>query len=145
MIEKAGPQDLAQLLLAMQQFYNEEGLTYDDARARRSLELLLTDARHGFVLIARQGAEIAAYAAVTHCFSLEFGGPFALLDEIFVLPAHRGQGLGQTLIQAVFDECRAQGFAAIRLEVEHENERAFAVYRKLGFAPHQRHLMTRWL
>lgn len=145
MITKATPQDLSGLLGLMQPFYAEEGLTYDAARAQRSLQLLLGDAQHGFILLARHDDSLAAYAAVTACFSLEFGGPFALLDEIYVTPAHRGQGLGPALIQAVFDECRAQGLAAIRLEVGHENKRAFDVYRKLGFAPHQRHLMTRWL
>ena len=48
---------------------------------------------HNQWLIARHSGALAAYAAVTACFSLEFGGPFALLDEIFVLPEHRGHGL----------------------------------------------------
>jgi len=145
MIAKAELQHLSALLGLMEQFYQEEGLTFDSGRAQRALGLLLADAQHGFVLLARHSDDLAACAAVTACFSLEFGGPFALLDELFVLPACRGEGVGRMLLQAVFEECRARRFGAIRLEVEHENERAYAVYRKLGFEPHSRHLMTRWL
>ena len=59
-------------------------------------------------------------------------------DEIHVvdlglLPEHRNQGIGGTLLKAVLDEAAEAG-KPVRLHVESFN-RAVTLYRRLGFAP----------
>ena len=56
------------------------------------------------------------------------------LLNITVAPAWQGQGLGQGLMQAVQRHARAQGMASLWLEVRQSNQRARALYRRLGFA-----------
>ena len=50
-----------------------------------------------------------------------------------MLPAYRGRGTGERLIRASIDAARSAGFERIELSVYAANERAAALYRKVGF------------
>jgi RimJ/RimL family protein N-acetyltransferase len=50
-----------------------------------------------------------------------------------LLPEYRGRGIGERLIRASIDAARAAGFERIELTVYARNERAAALYRKVGF------------
>jgi ribosomal protein S18 acetylase RimI-like enzyme len=52
--------------------------------------------------------------------------------DIALLPAHRGQGVGESLMGAVLAEARRRG-VPVRLHVDITNPRAEAFYRRLGF------------
>lgn len=145
LIRPAGPADLAEVLAMMRQFHLEEGLNVSASGAEASLTLLLGEPRHGCVLLAQRELEPCGYAVATHGFSLEFGGLFVLLDELFVAPSARGLGAGSQLLEAVVGHAHAVGAGTVRLEVEHRNREAQALYRARGFAAHPRELMTRWL
>ena len=99
----------------------------------------------GGVWLIRVNDELAGYLCVTLCYSLEFDGRFALLDELYLKEAWRGKGIGAQAIAYAQAWSRARGFAAIRLEVARANLRALELYRRQGFVAHDRHLMTKWL
>ena len=63
-----------------------------------------------------------------------------LIDGLAVAEDWRSRGLGTALIDALTDEGRRRGYAALRLDVADENTRARALYERIGFAPaeHQR-------
>ena len=50
-----------------------------------------------------------------------------------LLPAWRGRGLGERLIGQTLEAARAFGFSRVELTVRHDNVRALALYRKVGF------------
>ena len=50
-----------------------------------------------------------------------------------LLPDYRGRGIGERLIRASIDAARAAGFERIELSVYGRNDRAAALYRKVGF------------
>jgi ribosomal-protein-alanine N-acetyltransferase len=56
------------------------------------------------------------------------------LLNITVAPAWQGQGHGQALLAVVQQHGRAQGLASLWLEVRQSNDRARALYRRVGFA-----------
>ena len=141
-IVKAGRSDSAGVLDLMGQLYDIEHMAFDSSRALAALHGLLDHPERGSVFLALQHDETVGYAVVTRGYSLEFGGIFALLDELFVVPASRGAGLGGALLRAVIEDCRAAGIATLRLEVERANVQAQALYRRFGFTPHDRNLMT---
>jgi ribosomal protein S18 acetylase RimI-like enzyme len=141
-IVKAGRSDSAGVLDLMGQLYDIEHMAFDSSCALTALHGLLDQPERGFVFLARQRSVTVGYAVVTRCYSLEFGGVFALLDELFVVPSARGEGLGSALLRAAIEDCRAAGIATIRLEVGRANARAQALYRRFGFTRHSRDLMT---
>jgi ribosomal protein S18 acetylase RimI-like enzyme len=57
----------------------------------------------------------------------------AYLQELYVVPARRGQGIGEALMQAVLATCRARDAAWIELNTGETNVAARSLYRKLGF------------
>ena len=60
----------------------------------------------------------------------EAGGRVVWIEEIYIREEYRGRGLGREFFEYVFANIPA---ARYRLEVEPENERAVALYEKLGF------------
>jgi ribosomal protein S18 acetylase RimI-like enzyme len=52
---------------------------------------------------------------------------------IAVVPSRRGRGLGDALLEALFERARADGHAALSLSVESGNDALCAFYEKHGF------------
>ncbi len=80
--------------------------------------------------VFKSGGRTVGYGMLAKSFSTEFGKPCVWIEDIFVKSEARGCGVGTEFINFVsrkYDGC------VLRLEVEEENERAVAVYRKCGF------------
>ena len=83
----------------------------------------------GFVF--ENGAEIQGYGMIAKSFSTEFGKPCIWIEDLYLKPEYRGQGIGSMFfeyLEKTYTDC------IFRLEVEEENERAIHVYEKNGFA-----------
>jgi ribosomal protein S18 acetylase RimI-like enzyme len=133
------------LLRLMSEFYAGQHMRFDERVARSGLEKILDDASLGQVCFIYHGADLAGYFVLTFCFSLEFNGKFALLDELYVREPFRGRHLGQAVIAFAESVCKQAGVRALRLEVGRENEAAQALYRSCGFVQDDRNLFTKWL
>lgn len=144
-IRNASPDDLDRLLPAMQAFYVLEHLRWDEVRQRAAVASLIDSRRNGRLLVLEQDGELAGYAVVGFCFSLEFDGRYALLDELYVLPAFQGLGLGKQLMQQAEQLALAEGCRALRLEVNDDNPHARGIYERAGYTAQPRRLMSRWL
>ena len=93
-------------------------------------------------LIETDGA-VVGYMAVCFGYSLEFGGRDAFVDEIYLLPEARGQGIDTQAMQVMIETCRSNGIQAIHLEVSPDNEAAIAYYAKSGFERRDFSVMSR--
>lgn len=67
--------------------------------------------------------------------SLAFVWDAAVLNEIYVAPNHRGEGVGDELLETAVAVARQQDLPLDRLvlDVDRENDRAQAFYRRHGF------------
>jgi GNAT superfamily N-acetyltransferase len=139
------PHDVDRVVAMMAQLYAQGSDPFDAARARRTTEALLTEPEFGGVWMILAQGELAGYLVVVLGYSLEFGGRFGLLDELFVAQSHRRRGLGSEALAFAGSQCRARGWQALRLEVGQKNERAISLYRRSGFQMHDRFLMTKWI
>jgi len=137
--------DLPALLEMMREFYSQQHMRFDEPVARRAIAALLQPSSQGEIYLIFRGAQLAGYFALTFCFSLEFHGRFALLDELYLREPFRRQKLGQGVIGFVEGICRREGIHALRLEVGRDNTPAQSLYRQAGFAEEARNLMTKWL
>lgn len=82
----------------------------------------------GFVF--ENGNEIQGYGMIAKSFSTEFGKPCIWIEDLYLKPEYRGQGIGSKFfdyLEKTYTDC------IFRLEVEEENERAIHVYKKNGF------------
>jgi ribosomal protein S18 acetylase RimI-like enzyme len=138
-------QELPALLEMMREFYSQQHMRFDETGAGMAIDKLLQSPGHGQVYFIFRGNELAGYFALTFCFSLEFHGRFALLDELYLREAFRRQKLGKAVVAFAEDLCRKAGIHALRLEVRRENQPAQSLYQSAGFKEDARNLMTRWL
>ncbi len=60
-----------------------------------------------------------------------------IVENIFVEPTHRGQGVGSELLDAAEEVLRQAGVDRLALEAMADNESARQFYRAHGYAPHR--------
>src|SRR5689334_8024387 len=121
-IRRAGPDDRAELLALISEFYTVDQHEFDLDRVARGLDPLLVDDANGQVWLADAGG----YAVVTWGWSLESGGREALLDEIYV--RERGRGVGRALLDHALTAAATAGASRMFLETEAHNERVRSFY-----------------
>lgn len=91
-------------------------------------EAVLPGIERGTVLVAEDGAGPVAMAS----YSLLDDGA-VMLWKLYVLPDAQGSGAGRALMTAVMEAGRACGAGTVRLTHLVGNDRAHAVYERLGF------------
>lgn len=137
--------DLEAVLALHCAFFTEDGYTVREDESRANLARLLGDPTLGRLWVMDGGGEVVGYLLLAFGFSLEFRGRDAFVDELYVAPGHRGRGLGTRALELAAETCRELGVRALHLEVERYKEGAQALYRRMGFADHDRYLMTKWI
>lgn len=137
--------DLDCLAAMRQELYAHDPTAIHASRDRETLWQLINQPALGRAWLAISRGQCIGYLIITFCFSIEFGGRFALIDELFLAAEWRSRGLGSELLELLEHHLRGEGIGAIRLEVERSNVGAERLYRRQGFEPHDRHLMTKWL
>ncbi|GAA1786630.1 GNAT family N-acetyltransferase [Agromyces lapidis] len=87
----------------------------------------------GFVLFAGDGAEPTGYAVVTLRPTVYCEGPLAVLDELYVVPALRGAGIGTALLEHAIDEVLRRGGGEMHINVDEDDTDARRFYERHGF------------
>lgn len=142
----ATPNDLEALLPLMRGYCRDDGQTFDAVRARNAASRLLSESQWGCVLLAERNGAAIGYTALCIGFSIEMGGNDAFVDELYVEPAYRGQGIGRRLLAAVESIARDRGVCALHLEVDREKSETQNLYVGIGFDRRDRYyLMTKRL
>ncbi len=141
----AGHADTETLVPMMRGLYEHDQSFFDEPHARQALAALLDQPAWGRVFVIQRDDKPVGYLVLTFGYSLEYRGRDALVDELYLEPDARGQGLGTAALCFAEEVCRAEGIGALHLEVERANTRAQAVYRQFGFHHHDRFLMTKWV
>ena len=139
----ATPEDFPAILAMLCAFYAEDRIDYDAALVEPGLRALLAEPAHGAVLLLH-GEEVAqaGYVSLGWCFSVEQGGRFVLLDELYLAPVARGRGWGRQALALARDWALAQGASVMRIEVNHHNVRAKALYLSAGYRDDARDILT---
>ncbi len=79
-----------------------------------------------WVITAPEGCVATIQGVIEH-------GPYGSIQNVGVLPAFRGQGLGRALVRQALDGFYQAGLQRAYLEVTSENRGAVRLYRELGF------------
>lgn len=134
--------DVPRLVELMTEFYAEADFPLQPDRATAAFTQLLGDEHLGQAWIMQDEDEPVGYAVLTLGFSMEYGGLDAFVDDLFIRPAYRHQGLGGTVLDELKRACVARGVRALHLEVDRANAVAHRLYRRAGFEENGRQLLT---
>ena len=121
---------VTQLLAAQLQ---EHAIPLAPERLVDAIRGALADDGRALVLLARQGQQTLGVAYLSFQWTLERGGAAMWLEELYVDPEHRGERIGQRLLEAALDVGRARSCNSVELEVEASHARAANLYARAGF------------
>lgn len=137
--------DLEIILQLVQEFHQSEKLDFDEKLDAQALEQLISDSSLGQLLLIQQDDDIAGYTIIAWGYSLEFRGRDAFIDEFYLRPQYRQQGIGTQTLSFIEKTCQELGSKAVHLEVDFENPDAQRLYHRVGYQRHHRFLMTKIL
>ena len=96
------------------------------------------DCFKGLIALNEQG-EAIAYMMYYFVY-LSWSGKSLYLEDIYIKPGYRGQGIGKRFMQHFLDTAKESGCKRVRWQVSEWNEPAVAFYKSLGATidPHER-------
>src|SRR2546421_7051791 len=109
----------------------------DEEELRRTL---FGERPYAEVLIARLNRTPIGFALFFHNYSTFLAQPGIYLEDIFVLPEHRGLGVGKALLRRVAQIARERNCGRLEWAVLDWNQPAIEFYQRLGATamPHWR-------
>jgi ribosomal protein S18 acetylase RimI-like enzyme len=143
----AAQQDETVLLRMMRNLAEQEPGAYffDEPVVREVLRQFLGSPDLGQAWVFYEDETPVGYIVLTFGYSFEFHGRDSFIDELYIEPQYRRQGIGRRAMQFVEERAHELGVNAIHLEVDQGNNAAAELYRRSGYDDHARFLMTKWL
>jgi GNAT superfamily N-acetyltransferase len=83
------------------------------------------------ILVAESNGVVVGLSFVT--FAGEAGVPFAIVEDLIVLPSMRSQGIGKAILDWIAAEARTRDIGRLFLESGVQNERAHHFFEQEGF------------
>jgi ribosomal protein S18 acetylase RimI-like enzyme len=142
-VRPASQADVPTLVRLMGEFYAESGFPLPERQATRTFQTLLSASELGAVWLLRHEGHPAGFVVLTVAFSMEYGGLRGFVDDLFVSPRFRQQGLASEALKAVMQACAERGVRALLVETSLANDTAVRVYRRAGFDETGRLLLSK--
>ena len=121
---------LARLLYAFNTEFDSE-TDSEPVLAIRFARILTNDSV--IALLASDGRQDTGFALITLRPAIWFDGPVATLDELYVVPARRGQGVGTALLTRAREVLRERGCPEMHINVDEDDADARRFYQRHGF------------
>jgi GNAT superfamily N-acetyltransferase len=129
----AAPGDGALILELIKGLAEYERLSHEVVADEDSIEqALFADRQVAEVVIADLNGDAAGFALFFFNFSTFLGRPGIYLEDLFVLPAMRGRGIGTALLTFLAKLARDRGCGRFEWSVLDWNEPALRFYEELG-------------
>jgi ribosomal protein S18 acetylase RimI-like enzyme len=130
-VRRAGADDAAAVARLMYDFNTEfdEEIDEPDVLERRYRDQL----ESGDVTVILGGDGPHGFAQLRYRGQIYSDAPAAYLEELYVAPERRGEGIGRALLEAAMNEARAHGADMIDLGTAETDTAARGLYESLGF------------
>ncbi len=122
---------LTELLVSL--FTGEEEFSPHPERQREGLHLIISDPAVGEILVLEADGRIIGMLSLLYTVSTFMGGRAALLEDMIIDPAFRGQGLGSLLLSEAIAYAKQGGCLRVTLLTDSGNIGAQRYYQKQGF------------
>jgi GNAT superfamily N-acetyltransferase len=132
-ITSATPADLPHILRFIRGLAEYERLSHHCVASEQALhQTLFGDRPYAEVLIARLADEPIGFALFFHNYSTFLAQPGIYLEDLFVVPEHRGRGAGKALLRALAQVARQRNCGRLEWSVLDWNQPAIDFYQRLG-------------
>ena len=125
--------DRACYLQMAHDFYRTDACDHviPDSHIEKTADSLLEGNPYSALYLFEQDGAIAGYVLLALTWSQEGGGLTVWIDELYLLPQYRGQGLATEMFRQL--PSLYPKAARFRLEAAPGNQRAIDLYRRLGY------------
>src|SRR5260370_34221494 len=134
-IQRATQEHRAAVVRLLRAQYDEHRIELSPERLDSAVAGMIDVPERGALLIALDGDEPVGLAVLSYAWTLEHGGRVAWLDELYVVPGRREQGLGAALLARAQEGATSLGCTAIGFEVDADRRPAERCYTRPGFRP----------
>eukprot|EP00416_Gambierdiscus_australes_P017151 CAMPEP_0171069960 /NCGR_PEP_ID=MMETSP0766_2-20121228/9461_1 /TAXON_ID=439317 /ORGANISM="Gambierdiscus australes, Strain CAWD 149" /LENGTH=195 /DNA_ID=CAMNT_0011526383 /DNA_START=20 /DNA_END=607 /DNA_ORIENTATION=- len=123
-----------------------EGCTLNDAAVRRGVRFMISSllGLRPRCWVWEKCGRVVGMVAIGPEWSDWHGREYWWVLTMYVDPQHRGQGIAKSLLTKVKALAEQEGVQTINLRVERSNETAQRLYRSVGFAVDDSHLVMAW-
>jgi ribosomal protein S18 acetylase RimI-like enzyme len=83
-------------------------------------------------IVAEQNQQIVGIAVTYTTYSTFLTQPGLFIEDLFVLPAYRGRGIGKSMLAYLARQVMQQNYGRLEWHVQTSNERAIAFYEQIG-------------
>lgn len=91
---------------------------------------------HCYAVLAGPASQPSGHAIVTLRPTIYSDGPLAVLDELYVRPPLRGQGIGGAILDHVLIQLAARGGSEMHINVDEDDAQTRRFYEDRGFVNH---------
>ena len=129
----AGPEHAAVLGRLLHDFNTEFEAPTPDADALAARFAVLLERDDQLALLTGPPDDPTGFAYLTLRLSPYYDGPVALLEELYVVPHLRDQGIGTRLLTTAVDLVRARGSQEVQINVDEVDVDTRRFYERHGF------------
>ena len=132
-LRPATPADVPAILECIRRLADYERLAHECVATEAQLrETLFGATRSAEVVLAFAGEEPAGFALWFQSYSTFLAKPGLWLEDLFVMPDHRGRGVGKALLRAVANFAVERGYGRLEWSVLDWNQPAIDFYHGAG-------------
>jgi GNAT superfamily N-acetyltransferase len=136
MIRPATPSDVPAIAQLIRDLADYERITHTAVFQEADLRNhLFGERRYADVLLAEDGGSVVGFALFFHNYSTFRGKPGIYLEDLFVIPGHRGKGHGKALLRELARLAVERDCARVEWSVLNWNEPSIEFYKALGAKP----------
>ena len=132
-VREAREADLDQIRQLIIELARYERAAHEDKTTTEQLRVALFGSQPAaYALVAESGSQIVGFALYFRNFSTWEGVHGIYLEDLYVMPEHRGSGLGRALLMSLAGLAVERGYARLEWAVLDWNQSAIDFYRSLG-------------
>lgn len=133
-IRRAKHADISGMIRLLRILFSiETDFTFDEGTQKRGLEMMLGDCTNRCIMVAELSEQIVGMCTAQILVSTAEGGIVALIEDLVVEDACRGEGIGKELLLVIESWAIARGARRLQLLADHNNTRALEFYKTMDW------------
>lgn len=110
----------------------DHGVATDEKRLSAALDYALAHPDRVRFAVAQRDNELVGTASIQDHYSTWQAAPYGSIEDVYVMPDAREQGVATALLALLADEAKKRGYCRLELQVQEENDTAWKFYESRG-------------